>query len=166
MNSSLTGVSDGPDELSNILYPAVLFLSMPNVFWTEMFAIAQAFHSLGSDAVWGLLAEIYAHGGMVDVRRDVADVTNEIEGDFGHAFGLVLAAVALPLTPILTALGHMLLMVWPSSPFNKQYGLAKLGALQYSNKPTDGPNALAGYAALYEQSADEKAAISSARQQR
>jgi uncharacterized membrane protein YhaH (DUF805 family) len=118
MNSSLTGVSDGPDELSNILYPIMLLIAAPTVFWQEMYTISQAFYSLGNDAVWVLLAEIYAHGSMIDVRRDIANVTTEIEGNFGHAFGLIAVSVGLILTPILAVLVHMLMMVLPSSPFN------------------------------------------------
>jgi hypothetical protein len=157
MNSSLTGVANGPDELSNVIYPIMLYLSSPAVFWQEMHAIGLAFQQLGMDAVWSLLAEIYAYGGAVDVRRQAYDIRNEIDGDVGHTFGVFMAAVGLAVTPPLTALVHTFWAIWPTSPFDNKYGIARMGELQYVEKTDDTHNPFAGYAALYEESDEQKA---------
>lgn len=157
MNSSLTGVANGPDELSNVLYPYKLYLYSPATFWQEMFAIARAFETLGSETVGSLISEIYGYSGAVDLRREAHDVQNEIEGNFSHTLGVFLAVVGLIITPPLTALIHIFFATVPSSERDNKYGPGKLGQLQYKAKPDDTHNPFAGYALLYEKTDEEKA---------
>jgi len=165
MHSSLTGISDGVDNLSNVIHPIALYFSSPHLFWEEMFAVARAFESAGSDAVWGLLAEIYAHSGAVDVRREVANVTTEIEGDTGHTIGFAFVATALVTTPFISTALHMLLNVLPSDMNDNIYGPAKVGELHYTKKKDDTHNPMAGYAHLFEETKEEKARKKEAGQQ-
>ncbi len=157
MNSSLTGVSNNPDSIENILHPIVLFLAAPATFWEEMFAIASAFQSAGNEAIWNLLAEIYAHSGAVDIRRNVRDVTNAIEGDTGHTVGFVFVSTALLTAPFVFGLLHALLNILPSFPEDNIYGPAKIGALQYKKKKDDKHNPMAGYKHLFAETPEEKA---------
>ncbi|KIN70706.1 DUF805 domain containing protein [Sulfitobacter noctilucae] len=156
MQSSLTGISDGPDEIGNIIHPVMLFLFAPEAFWQEMFAIAQAFQTMGSEAVSSLLAEIYAHSGAVDVRREVRSVTTEIEGESGHTFGFVFVAGTLVITPFLTAALHTLINILPSYTQDNIYGPAVVSALQYKKKKDNKNNPFAGYAHLFEETAEEQ----------
>lgn len=157
MNSSLTGISDGPDEMRNITYPLLLYVGAPEVFWSEMFSIAVAFEKAGSEAVSGLLAEIYAHSGAVDVRRYVDNVTNEIEGNTGHTVGFVFVAMSLVFTPIITGVLHLIFNVLPSSTEDNIYGPAQIAELHYKKKTDDRHNPMAGYAHLFEETKEEKA---------
>lgn len=157
MNSSLTGVSNNPDALENVIHPIILFFASPVTFWEEMFAIASAFQSAGSEAIWNLLAEIYAHSGAVDIRRNVRDVTNVIEGDTGHTVGFVFVSTALLTMPFVFTLLHGLLNILPSFPEDNIYGPAKIGALQYKKKKDNTHNPMAGYAHLFEETKEEKA---------
>jgi len=157
MNSSLTGVPNGPDELSNVFFPVKLYLFSPAMFWQEMFAIARAFEALGSETIGGLISEIYGYSGAVDVRRDATNVKNESEGDFSHTLSVFFAVAGLICTPPLTALMHTFFAALPSSEQNNKYGPGKLGKLQYKTKPDTEHNPFAGYALLYEKTDEEKA---------
>lgn len=157
MNSSLTGLANSPDSPTNILHPLALYVASPDAFWNEMFSIAIAFEKAGSEALWNLLAEIYAHAGAVDVRRYTSNVTREIEGNTGHTIGFAFVAGGLVFTPLVTWFLHAMMTLMPSYPHDNLYGPAKMGALDYKRKVDGKHNPMAGYAHLYEKTDEEKA---------
>ncbi|KIN62120.1 Inner membrane protein yhaI [Sulfitobacter noctilucicola] len=158
MNSSLTGVANQPNDPANIIYPVVLFFGAPQTFWEEMFAISLAFEAAGTDTVWGLLAEIMAHNGAVDIRRNASNVSTGLEGESGHTVGVLFISFALVATPIVTGLLHSLMNALPSVPFDNIYGPAKIAELQWKKKTDGKHNPMAGYACLFEETDEEKAA--------
>lgn len=155
MNSAMTGSENAPDDLSNIFYPVVIYFAAPDVFWNEVFAIVKTVNSTESGTIGTLLAEMYAHNGAVDVRRESHDVTRVIEGDTGHTYGLVLIWTGLVLVPIGLFAAHIFFCALTTYPRDNAYGEAELSELEYSKKESDGTNVLAAYAHLYEATKEE-----------
>ncbi len=157
MNSSLTGVSNNPDDPMNILHPFILLLTAPYLFWEEMFAIAAAFQSAGSETIATLISEIYAQNGGADIRRSSSNVSVGIAGNTGHTWGFVFVVIALVVTPVVTTVWHLILNVLPTAPVDNIYGPAQIAQLQYKKKKDNTHNPMAGYACLFEETEEEKA---------
>lgn len=155
LNSSLTGVSDDPDSVRKAL-DTIMTAIVTGTFWQEMFSVAAAFEKAGSDALWGLLSEIYAQNGQVDIRRFSDDVNTAIDGESGHTMAFFMVSTALASTPFLSALGNAIMTLLPTDPRDNIYGPAKMAELNYRRAGEQSKDPMAGYAHLFEKTDEEK----------
>ena len=127
MNSSLTGVSDGPDDPANIIYPVRLYLSSPPEFWGEVFQIAKVLQATELGAINTLVDEILAQNGRVNIRRSNTDISIGIFGDISHTLAMIIVYVLLLLTPVSSFLTHMVFVLITSNPKANRYGKGAFG---------------------------------------
>jgi len=139
MNSSLTGISDGPDDPANVIYPIRLYLSSPPLYWAEVFEIAKVFDATGITTISNLVEEILAQNGRVDIRRENTDLSIGIFGSFTHTFAMILIYAVLLLTPVSSMLTHMVFGVIGSNPKANRYGLAPNAAISDQSGLKDPP---------------------------
>lgn len=126
LNSGLMDKPDAPDDLANLIYPATLFLSSPDLFWQEMFTVAFVIDATGMDALNNLMLEVYSMNGAVDVRRSNINLRREIWGDLGHTYMMVVVMFVLTAIPMVSTFAHLFFLSFSSHMGANAYGRAKI----------------------------------------
>jgi len=156
MNSSLTGSINRPDDPAHILYPVLLVLTAPALFWEEMFTIAKVFAATDIHTPANLMVEIFPQNGAVDIRRSNSDLSVGIVGNAAHTYVLALVSAGLVAAPVLAIAAHAMLNAMSSFAADSRYGPATMSALECKRVTDKRHNVFAGYRYLYQHTADEK----------
>ena len=155
-NIGSSGGASSAASLASVGLAMVAFSS--ETVWPALFATAALVDAVGWDAIWTTFSAAQSAVPTVDAGQTVANIATGVQESPGET-GLMLAVmISMVCTPFVSALLHIYFMLLPSEWNENSFGESSLEPVTGAPKLPASSNPMAGYAHLFERSAEEEAA--------